>query len=150
MASITDFNTFIQWFQENDKPSEEQFANTLFSFRHKLDKIVIDDLHTEVLNKLNVRHRQINWVELQSLETVEANENRVVSSSYVVNGGTLQVKSSNTSLFMAGKHYYRQGTMQIAGDLVVKDGQVVVDGVLYVDGFLVGSNSTIIGNGIIY
>jgi hypothetical protein len=51
--TITDINDIFLWFQQLDKPNQEQFANTLWSFRHKNDTIGVDDLTEELQDILN-------------------------------------------------------------------------------------------------
>jgi hypothetical protein len=53
MPTITDINDIFLWFQQLDKPSQEQFVNTLWSFRHKNDSIGIEDLTEELQDILN-------------------------------------------------------------------------------------------------
>lgn len=52
MPNIAQLNEIFSWFQTNDKPTQTQFENTFFSFRHKNNKIVESDLHQDVIDLL--------------------------------------------------------------------------------------------------
>jgi len=54
---MTDLETILSWFQTGDMPTEEEFRQTLSSFRHKNTKISIaevDGLESSLNNKVNV------------------------------------------------------------------------------------------------
>lgn len=150
MFSITDFNVFIQWFQTGDKPTEQQFGNTLWSLRHKNDKITLDDLATNVKDAINATAVNTNkykfWID-GTTDVVEADEYKVVPSDYVLNNANLLIKSSNNSTNIAGTTFYKVGVMQVAGNIVCKGtSSLSINGKLYVGGFIFfGSTPNITG-----
>jgi hypothetical protein len=50
---VTPFNTIQEWFRRRKKPTQGQFWNTFFSFRHKSDKIAMNDLDDELQGAIN-------------------------------------------------------------------------------------------------
>lgn len=140
MFTITDFNVFIQWFQTGDKPTEQQFGNTLFSLRHKNDKITLNDLEDGVKDAINATAINTNkykfWID-GTTDVIEADEYKVVPTDYVLNNANLLIKSSINSTNIAGLIFYKKGVMQVAGNVVCKgNSSLSVNGKLYVGGFI--------------
>lgn len=140
MFIITAFNDFIQWFQTGDKPTEQQFGNTLFSLRHKNDKITLNDLEDGVKDAINATAINTNkykfWID-GTTDVIEADEYKIVPTDYVLNNANLLIKSSINSTNIAGLIFYKKGVMQVAGNVVCKgNSSLSVNGKLYVGGFI--------------
>ncbi|MCW3088943.1 MAG: hypothetical protein JWP81_12 [Ferruginibacter sp.] len=83
MPEITALNTIYNWFKRLDKPSYQQFYNTFFSFRHKSDKIIFDDLHDDVKTIIN------NSITSETIAPLLPITLAAGTSSWLVPAGTL-------------------------------------------------------------
>jgi hypothetical protein len=139
------------YFELDDMPSQQQFANLIDSLLGKLEGVSWEHLTAELQGIItSFGNPNKHWQDGGSF-VIKSDTFLIIPTDFVLNNVGFSIQKNAEAIQNFGtKTFTKKGILQVANDVLLKDCEAVIDGDLYLGNDLFLGNTNLLVNGTIY